>query len=194
MYQRFYTRFAAFFCMLLVASSCVVTSNIKSTHDIIAPGANTKLYRTYSWYQPEPTAAAAYDKGYSPQLHQSIIQTIEAELQKKGYTKVAANPDVLVAYDVSVSVPVEKEQPENFAPGFGYSYGYMSGYRYKYGNAGLPGYRSVDLFKSGTLIIDLISPTSDQLVWRGWTEGAFTKFNAGNGKVQQEVAEILAKL
>ncbi|GAB3195660.1 hypothetical protein ABID22_001561 [Pontibacter aydingkolensis] len=171
-----------------------MTSGIKNTSAIIAPGANTKLYRTYSWYQPAPAEVTSYDKGYRANLHENIVKAVEAELQEKGYKKVAENPDVLLAYDVSISVPLEKDKPENFAPGFGYSYAYMSGYRYNYGNSGLPGYRAVDLFKSGTLIIDMINPKSNQLVWRGWTEGALDNFNAGAGKVQQEVEEILNKL
>lgn len=183
-----------FVILALFLSACVVTSGIKNTSAIVAPGANTKLYRTYNWYQPAPTAAAAYDKGYKPALNEHILEAVEAELKRRGYTKVTNNPDVLVAYDVSVSVPIEKDKPENFAPGFGYSYAYMSGYRYNYGDAGLPGYRAVDLFKSGTLIIDMINPATDQLVWRGWTEGALENFNPSAGNVQQEVREIFDKL
>ncbi|WP_299821820.1 DUF4136 domain-containing protein [uncultured Pontibacter sp.] len=189
-----WSKIPALVLFVLVCNACVVTSGIKNTSAIVAPGANTKLYRTYNWYQPAPAATAAYDKGYKSTLHDHIIQGIEAELKKRGYTKVTDNPDVLVAYDVSVSVPLEKDKPENFEPGFGYSYAYMSGYRYSYNNPNLPGYRAVDLFKAGTLIIDFINPASNQLVWRGWTEGALANFNAGAGNVQQEVEEILNKL
>ena len=175
-------------------SACVVTSGIKNTNAIVAPGANTKLYRTYNWYQPSPAAQASYDKGYRANLNERVIKAIETELEKKGYKKVTDKPDVLVAYDASVSVPIEKDKPENFEPGFGYSYAYMAGYRYNYSNAGQPGYRSVDLFKSGTLIIDLINPKSKQLVWRGWTEGALDNFNPSANNVQQHVQEILNRL
>ena len=174
--------------------ACVVTSGIKSTNSIAADGANLKLYKTYSWYQPTPAENASYDKGYQVSLHNRIKESIEENLKQKGYTKVDSKPDVLVAYDVSVSVPLEKDKPENFAPGFGYSYAYMSGFRYSYDHANQPGYRSADLFKSGTLIIDLINPVSNQLVWRGWTEGAIENFNASSKKVNQEVQQVLSKL
>ncbi|WP_439883046.1 DUF4136 domain-containing protein [Pontibacter sp. MBLB2868] len=180
--------------MPFLMCSCVVTSGIKATSAIAAPGANLKLYRTYNWYQDSPAAPAEYDKGYGSGLDEKIREALEKELAQKGLTKVSENPDVLVAYDVSVSVPLEKDNPENFATGFGYSYGYMHGYRYDYGNAGLPGYRAVDLFKAGTLIVDLINPKRNELVWRGWTEGAIENFDAGYKKVQQEVAEVMNKL
>ena len=185
---------SVFAILVLLLSACVVTSGIKNTSAIVAPGANTKLYRTYSWYQPAPEAAPDYDKGYNASLNERIVRAVDEELKQRGYTKVEQNPDVLLAYDVSVSVPLEKDKPENFAPGFGYSYAYMSGYRYDYSNPGLPGYRAVDLFKSGTLIIDMISPKTNQLVWRGWTEGAVENFNAGANNIQQEVREILDRL
>lgn len=190
---KFFNLTSLFF-IIISLSACVVTSGIKPTNAIVAPGANTKLYRTYSWYQPTPVASASYDKGYRSNLHERITNAMEAELEKKGYKKVSDNPDVLVAYDVSVSVPLEKDNPENFEPGFGYSYAYMVGYRYNYKNGGQPGYRSVDLFKSGTLIIDLIKPKSKQLVWRGWTEGALDNFKGNSNSVQQHVQEILNKL
>ena len=178
----------------LVLGACVVTSGIKSTTTIAASGANPKQYKTYSWYQSTPEATADYEKGYGAGLDEKIRRAVEEEMVQKGYRKVTESPDVLLAYDVSVSVPLEKDNPENFMPGFGYSYGYMHGYRYAYGNAGLPGYRSVDLFKAGTLIIDLVNPKSNDLVWRGWTEGAIDNFGAGYKKVHQEVEEVLKKL
>lgn len=180
--------------MPFVMGACVVTSGIKSTTTIVAPGANTSSYKTFSWYQPKPEAAADYEKGFGTGLDEKIRRAVEEEMEQNGYRKVTENPDVLVAYDVSVSVPLEKDNPENFMPGFGYSYGYMHGYRYAYGNAGLPGFRSVDLFKAGTLIIDLINPKSNELVWRGWTEGAIENFRAGYSKVHQEVEEVLERL
>lgn len=190
-------RLPAAFCLLmmpLLLGACVAASGLVRANAITAPGASPSAYRTYAWYQDEPAAGPAYDKGFGPTLNEHIRRAVEEELQQKGLRKVTQNPDVLVAYDVSVSVPEEKDDPRNFASGFGYSYGYMSGYRYRYGQAGLPGYRAVDLFKEGTLIIDLINPQTNLLVWRGWAEEAISNFNAGYNSVQKQVEEVLGKL
>ncbi|MHC2993734.1 hypothetical protein OB13_19925, partial [Pontibacter sp. HJ8] len=157
----------------------------------VSPGTSLKQHKTYAWYQAKPAEPAGYDKGYSASLHQHLIRAVEEELAQKGYKKSAENPDLLLAYDVSVSVPEEKDKPGMYGPGFGYSYAYMSGYRYGYGNAQMPGYRAVDLFKEGTLILDVIDPDSNQLLWRGWTEGAVSNFGTGYGKVQDLVGTIL---
>jgi hypothetical protein len=174
--------------------ACVAASGVVHSNVITAPGARPAMYKTYAWLQNEPVAAAAYDKGFSGDLDKEIRQAVEEELAAKGFEKVTQNPDVLVAYDVSVSVPLEKDKPENFAEGFGYSYAYMSGYRYAYANAGLPGYRSVDLFKEGTLLLDFVDPETNTLVWRGWAEGAVSNFKAGYNKVHSLVEEVLQKL
>ncbi|ARS34878.1 DUF4136 domain-containing protein [Pontibacter actiniarum] len=175
--------------------SCVTTSASLGANAIKAPYAtNLRNYKTYAWYQPAPAAEADYLSGYRPSLDKHIRQAVEQELQEQGYTKVESNPEVLVAYDVSVSVPAEKDRTEQFNKGFGYSYGYMSGYRYDYGHSDMPGYRSVDLFKKGTLIIDLINPRSNMLLWRGWSEGAISNFKAGAGKVEKQVEEVIEKL
>lgn len=186
-------RLIVLLCLLMCSlglHSCVTTSGAIGASAIKAPYAKMDTYKTYAWFQQQPPAEPAYDKGYTGNLDRHIRRAVEEELQERGYRKVESNPDVLVAYDVSVPVPEAKDKPENFGTGFGYSYGYMSGYRYNYGNAGMPGYRSVDLFKQGTLIIDLISPQSKMLLWRGWAEGGIGNFKAGYNQVKNQVEEI----
>ena len=189
--------FALVCLFILVAttlSSCVTTSASLGAKSIKAPYASSlRNAKTYAWYQPSPAAQPEYLKGFKPALHTHLVEAVEKELQERGYTKVEKNPDVLVAYDVSVSVPEEEDKPENFATGFGYGYAYMSGLRYTYGHADMPGYRSVDLFKEGTLIIDLINPRSNMLLWRGWAEGAIN-FKSGAGAVGKKVEEVLEQL
>jgi len=192
-YRNLY--FLYFAVMCFIVSGCVTTASNLKPNAVTAAGAKIATIKTYAWYQDQPVAPIAYDKDYNAALNQHLRQAIEAELQEKGFTKATnGNPDVLVAYDVSVSVPLEKDNPANFADGFGYSYSYMSGYRYNYGHAILPGYRAVDLYKSGTLLIDLIHPDSNQLVWRGWSEGAISNFKANYKAVHKEVEGVLNTL
>lgn len=183
----------AAFLMVLLLSACVVASGVVHTNAVVAPNAGLNKYNTYAWYQEQAQAQPSYDKGFSPNLDKHIRQAIEEELREKGFEKVTSRPDILVAYDMSVSVPEEKDKPENFSPGFGYSYAYMAGYRYNYSNSYITGYRNVDLFKQGTLIIDLVNPVNNQLVWRAWTEGAITKFDSGYKPVQKQVEAVLNK-
>lgn len=178
----------------VLLSSCVATSGIDHTNTISSSEGVLSKKKTYAWYQPTPAAQPAYGPDFDANLHEHLLKAVDEELGRKGYTKTTVNPDMLVAYDVSVSVPDAMDKPELYGPGFGYSYAYMSGYRYTYGNAELPGYRAVDLFKQGTLIVDVIDPKSKQLLWRGWTEGAIKSFNAGYSTVKGQVQKIVNRM
>ncbi|NEM98905.1 DUF4136 domain-containing protein [Pontibacter burrus] len=179
--------------LLLVSGGCVTSSVPSGPRAVLATGALTENLKTYAWFQEQPVAPVAFDEGYHSSLDQHIRTAIETELNEKGFTRATnGNPDVLLAYDVSVSVPLEKDVAQNYLEGFGYSYAYMAGYRYGYLHNRLPGYRAVDLYKSGTLIIDLIDPSSKELIWRGWTEGAISNFKANYKTVHKEVEAVLA--
>lgn len=178
----------------LLVSSCVATSGINRTSAISASDVNPANFKTYGWYQEQPAAAQEFEKGFNNDLNNHLRKSIEEALQKKGYRKATSNPDVLVAYDVSVSVPLEKDAPGTYPPGFGYSYAYMAGYRYAYRSTNVVGYRAVDLFKKGTLIIDLIDPATSELLWRGWSEEGISNFNAGYNKVKSQAEEVLKGL
>jgi hypothetical protein len=193
MKQAFYPTSLLIMLIGVFMASCVASSAIVGSNAISAPGVNVRSYQTFAWYQEKPQAPAYFDKGFNVNTDKNIRQAVEEELGQKGLRKVTENPDVLVAYDISVSVPAEKDRPELYANGFGYSYAFMTGYRYRYGDGGLPAYRPVDLFKQGTLLVDVIDPKSNELVWRGWTEGAITNFNAGYKKVSALVQDILEK-
>lgn len=181
--------------LLLLMAGCVTSSASSKPNSVLATGALTENLKTYAWYQEQPAAPVAYDQGYTASLNQHVRAAIEEELKAKGFTKATnGNPDVLLAYDISVPVPLEKDYPERYHEGFGYSYGYMAGYRYNYKHNNLPGYRAVDLYKNGTLIIDLIEPKSGELMWRGWAEGAISNFKANYKTVHNEVASVLSPI
>lgn len=181
------------FLLSLLFTSCVATSGINNTSTITSSEGALAGKQTYAWFQATP-GQESYGEGYGPSLNQHMLKAVEEELARKGYSKTTVNPDMLVAYDMSVSVPDAMDKPELYGQGFGYSYAYMAGFRYTYDNAQMPGYRAVDLFKQGTLIVDVIEPRSKQLLWRGWTEGAVKNGNINYGKVRGLVQEILKQM
>lgn len=186
-------------CVNLFIGGCVATSGIPSVHAIRNQKENLSNKKTYSWYQERPVAGQMLESGYTIALNKHVQRAVEEELQEKGFRKVTANPDLLVAYDVSVSVPADKDIPSLYGPGFGYSYSYQLGYRYKYETTGIEGFRPVDLFKQGTLIVDLIDPASNKLIWRGWSEGAIADGpvrdnKSGYRKIKEMVEPVMSFL
>ncbi len=194
MKKNFYPGFILLSFLFTFLSGCVASGIATESNAIFAPNAALSEAKTFAWLQPEPIAPADYEEGYSDELNKNLRRAIEETLQLKGLQKVASAPDLLIAYDVSVAVPEEKDRIENYMEGFGYGYAHMAGYRYSYKNPDLSGYRPVDLYKQGTMIIDLVDPDKKQLVWRGWAEGAVTDADARYKKIQQQVREVLKKV
>jgi hypothetical protein len=105
--------------LCLLAGSCVTSAVSSRANAVAATNANMAKFKTYAWFQDQPVGRAAYDENYNASLDLHLRKAIEAELQAKGFTKnTTGNPDVLVAYDVSVSVPESKDLMGNYLDGF----------------------------------------------------------------------------
>ena len=89
-----------------------------------------------------------------------IIRAIENEMSLKGFTK-SDNPEILLDLHVKT-----KEQMEATAtttgPGYGYGYG-----RFGYGGGFSTTQISYDEYTVGTLIINLVDNSSQNIVWQG---------------------------
>lgn len=178
-------------CALLI-SSCASTVDVTTDYD---RSTNFSQYRTFSYFQDRPEqprdAAVNFDSSLDLYLRNAIRQSLE----NQGLRYNSSNPDLKVAYDVAVSVDTEVNTNYTYAPGFGYSYGYWYGYRYNYGFGRFPTpYRTINQYREGTVVVDLIDPDTNELVWRGIGEAAVDM----RGKIEQErintiVTNILQK-
>jgi hypothetical protein len=194
MKKSFFSWITPLILLLTLLNSCVTSSISTESKIIVAPDAKLTDIKTFAWVQLTPVSAAAYNNGFSNELDRDLRHAIEEYLKQKGIMKVEQNADILIAYDVSVAVPPGIEKANNYENGFGYGYAYMAGYRYAYTQSNLLGYRPVDLYKQGTLVIDFVSPDNNQLIWRGWAEGALPDQDPRFAKVQQHVAGLLQKM
>jgi hypothetical protein len=176
---------------LLLLTSCTVGPDINSSYN---SSSNFGVYQTYAWHSAElPTPTIGSGPAYSPLLDQQIKQAIESELVKVGMRPAEESPDLLIAYDIALPATQASEADTVFAPGFGYGYSYWYGYRFRYSVAGLPAYRSVRDLPPGTLIIDLIEASTNQLVWRGWYEAEIDPTALGSYDLNKAVANIMSR-
>ncbi|MER2998730.1 DUF4136 domain-containing protein [Pontibacter populi] len=176
------------FLLLLLLTYCTVGPDIKSSYN---SSSNFRVYQTYAWHSAElPTPTIGSGPAYSPLLDQQIKQAIESELVKTGMRPAEESPDLLIAYDIAL--PATKASEADFAPGFGYGYSYWYGYRFRYSVSGMPAYRSVSDLPPGTLIIDLIEASTNQLVWRGWYEAEIDPTALGSYDLNKAIANIMS--
>ena len=138
--------------ILITAVSC---SSIKVTSDFDST-ANFAAYKTFAFT----------DQALNIQLDDlnknRILKAVEAELGLKGFTKSETNPDVLI--DV-VLKGEQKQTATATTSGYGGYYG--AGYRYGYGGGFSTTSINYETYVDGTLFIDMIDASKNQLVWQG---------------------------
>ena len=135
-------------CVLVFATSCQ-SVRISSDFDKTASFAT---YKTYA-FTPEALALPLDDINRN-----RILSAIETELAAKGFTK-SDNPDVLI----DVNIKGEQKQTATATNTGGYGYGR----RYGYGGGFSTTTINYDTYVDGTLFIDMIDASKNQLVWQG---------------------------
>jgi hypothetical protein len=152
--------------LLLLLAGCAETQRqVRSDYDRTA---NFNSYRTFDFFTEAGRSPTGGD--YSTLIAQRIEAAIEREMAARGYVR-AQNPDLLVNFRVTVkNVQKVSTVPTAGPPAYSYRYGAYSGWpTYSYETW-------VRDYDEGTLLIDLVDASRQQLVWEG----------AGTGRVTQK--------
>jgi hypothetical protein len=105
-----------------------------------------------------------------------IAASMKTVLEGKGYRPAQPEAaDFLVTFHTAVRKRVVVNRS-----GYGYRWRYWGG-----------GMTTVNSYPEGTLVIDIIDRKNRNLVWRGIGQGAFSKMNPTDEKVDQKVARVL---
>jgi len=144
------TRLIASLAALLMVPALATAQKV--TYDF-NKSANFAAFKTYSHKDGTKVGQSLIDE--------RIVNSIDAAMAVKGFTKVDANPDVFVVYHVAF----DKEKDIST-----YSSGYAGGYGpYGWGWGGGMGTTSTQVrdILVGTLVIDIADAKQGQLAWRG---------------------------
>jgi len=157
--------------LLFVITSC---STVKVVSDYDSK-TNFSKYKTFAFYKP------GIDKAKISDLDKKrIMREIEANLILKGMT-VSETPDMLI------SIFTKERERVDVYNNYGY-WGY--GYGPWYG-----GGTSVSSTPEGTLYIDLIDRSKNELVWQGIGKGdlVMTTVEKKEARIKEMVTKILAQ-
>ncbi len=135
---------------LAVLAGCG-TVRVEAQHD---PTANFSAYRTYGWKGGSMELATGSEEERTA-LDRRIRIAIERQLAAQGFQKSAAGtPDFLVGYHATVR-EVTVSTFQDF-------------YRYRQaGGSGGPQEAYVYGYEEGSLVLDIVEPTRQHLLWRG---------------------------
>lgn len=169
--------------MTALLAACASGPTVKSDYD---HQANFAQYQTFGYMSPLGTDKA----GYNTLLTERLKSAARGQMEMRGYTYSASNPDLLLNFGAKLQQ--QTEVTPGFAP-MGPYYGYRTGF---YG--GWPGYGwgdDVYQYTEGTLSVDLVDARRRQLVWEGVAVGEVQNpDSAGSSQnVDNVVARIFAK-
>jgi len=142
-----------------------------------------KDYQSFS-YLPNSNPKVEGKNYNDEQLNSMIIETVNQNMKKVGFTLDRENPDLLVL--VSTKTEIEKEITTNpvysaypYSTRVGTVSPYYGSYYYRgYQNyGGVVGYDTdTYTYEEGTVVIDLIDRKTKETVWKGITsEGLYNK-------------------
>ena len=169
---------------LVSAAGWIACSGIRVTTDY-DPNADFSDVRSYAWLD-ESSGVEGDRPDVASLLDRRVRAAVEAEFQRKGIQRVDRSAaKVLVTYHLGVE---SKLDVDTINTGYGYGpYG-------RYG--GISSTTTVREYQEGTLLIDVVEPSSKQLVWRGAGQARireYSKPEEREQRINQAVKEILEK-
>jgi hypothetical protein len=180
------------FYFLILLSACAVGSLVIKINTSQDQNARFDQYHTYNWYPAAAASPSSEGQTDYGMLQAHVKKAIEQEIAKKGLQKETENPQLFLAYDVSLPKPTAPPA-QAYPPGFGYGLAWHMGLRYDYGHAKLTNYQPVNTFAPGTILIDVIDANTRELIWRGWAEEVIEDFNADYKTITNYVDDIIDK-
>ncbi len=160
--------------LVMTAAGCA-TLHVNS---YAARGMDPARYHTYTWSptDPETTGDPRLD---SNQFFDTRVRAeVDDQLAARGFEKApASGPDLLVRYHMSVRQKIDVPRIDPTDP---------------------QDHGEVGVYDAGTLLIDLVDPRTDQLIWRGWAEGSMEgeidSQEAMERRIDRAVTKILDRL
>ncbi|MFQ5824758.1 MAG: DUF4136 domain-containing protein [bacterium] len=161
------------FGLMLGLMSCS-SITIKSDYD---REVNFAKYKSYKWMAyPKKRRRDVVQK--NSLVDKRIRRAVESDLRAKGYKiKEAGKTDAVIVYHVGV-----KQKVDVSTVNYGYWRGWPRGRRVY-----------AHRYKEGTIIIDIVDPELNQLVWRGWAVGVVGDPEESEEKINEAVNKILEK-
>lgn len=166
-----------FFFALILTLTLTSCSTVKVVSDYDSKTDFNK-YQTFAFYKP------GIDKAEISDLDKKrIMREIQANLEVKGMT-ISETPDLLISIFTK-----ERERIDVYNNSYGYwGYGYGPWYGGYGGN-------SVSTSTEGTLFIDLIDKSKNELVWQGVGKGdlVMSSVEKKEARIKEIVSKIMAQ-
>lgn len=145
-------------CPMIVAAlaasvALIGCSSIDTSYDYDTRVDFTQL-RTFDWMPEQPVSIP------DPRREQAVRDEFVSALEARGFEKVSHDADFLLVMYAGAEAQLQ-------VSAYGYGYGPRSTF---WGPT--DGYVEANVYRDGTLILDVVNPETDELAWRGTAQGA----------------------
>ena len=168
----------------LLLSACASTPNTFYNSD---PGVDFSQYNSFGFFPQLSTDKAQYQSLVSNFLKVAVAQ----EFDKRGFVHDEENPQLRVNFYINTQDKIKTSQVPTAGGGY---YGYRDPFYDPWGGYGMGvSYETrVDQFTEGTLNIDVVDVSTNQLVWEGSIVGKLSDKDIRN--MEQTVDEAVVSV
>lgn len=133
-------------------------------------------YQTYAWAPSDRLSTGDPRLDNNPFFRRSVEQAVERRMAARGFEKSAADaPDLVLHYHASVAQRIDVGQVDR-----------------EYDDC--HDCESPTVYDAGSLVIDLVDPRTNRLIWRGWAEGSIEGAIDNQAWMEQRVDEAVARI
>lgn len=193
---------ALILCTLFALGACSSGSDMHIDSDYNS-ATSFASYKTYKWHATNNYNEKTKEYLVNDIMDQRIRQIIDEQLSSQGFQKTeSGEADFLVNYSVTTEEKVDintYNTYSGFAPGWSNG-DYIGSGPYRYGSV-MQSYNEtvgtnteISQHQQGTLIIDIVDPATDKLMWRGSAEGKLKEDQTREGReavAKEAISKIL---
>jgi hypothetical protein len=149
-----------------------VSSHVERSLDITQ-------YHSYDWGPADalPTGDPRLDK--DPFFQDRFQGAVEKQMAARGFERATSEtPDLLIHYHANISQRIDVNRTDR-------GYGYCSA-------GDCPA--DVVEYEAGTLVLDVIDPRTNRLIWRGWAQGHIEGALNNQDRMARQIDEAATRM
>lgn len=155
------------------------------------PDAPLATFHRFGILEAKPRAEVAEDPRFGPLLDRHTEAAIDQVMRTRGYAlETTGDVDFLVSYAHEIRFE-QRHQGSPVSVGLGYGT-VVSGVGLGTGWYG-PTHATTRAVAEGTLVIDVLDPSTRRVLWRGWAKDTLSRRGDPRAEVFAAVSEILAQ-
>jgi hypothetical protein len=140
-------------------------------------GVDIREYRTYKWAIPSTGWTGDPRLDNNQLFDERVRAEVDEELERRGFEKtMSEQADMLVHYHASVSQEIDFSELD-------------SSKEYCAANECKP-----FIYDKGTLVVDLVEPGTDKVLWRGWAEGGIDGVIDNQAWMESRIDDAVTKI